>query len=132
MRKIDLIVIHCSDSDRIAHDNVETIRQWHVFERGFSDIGYHYIITKNGQVCAGRDVHIQGAHVSGHNANSIGICLTGRHNFTDQQFAACRTLVRELMEDYKLRPIDVLPHNHLNKGKSCPNFNIYEEIMSQL
>jgi N-acetylmuramoyl-L-alanine amidase len=132
MRKIDKIIIHCSASDRVTHDNVETIRNWHVFDRGFSDIGYHYIITKNGQVNAGRDIHVQGAHCKGQNSKSIGICLTGEKYFSEQQFSSLRIVIRELLDEFGLDPIDVYPHNHFNKGKSCPNFNIYEKVLSQL
>ena len=100
-RLINLIVLHCSDSDHPHHDNVETIRKWHT-ERGFTgpdgvegtedDIGYHFVITKDGTVHAGRPVEAVGAHVHGHNANSIGICLTGktRSQFTPAQFRSLR------------------------------------------
>ena len=57
--------------------DAETIRDWHVNGNGWSDIGYHYVIKRNGLVEAGRPVSISGAHAKGHNADSIGICLVG-------------------------------------------------------
>lgn len=132
MRTIKKIIIHCSASDKVIHDNIETIRSWHIFERGFSDIGYHYLITKNGSVKLGRDIHIQGAHCSHENHDSIGICLTGLNYFSENQFSSLRIIVRELMQEFGLAPIDIYPHNHFNKGKTCPNFDIYEKVLSQL
>lgn len=129
MRRIDLIVIHCSASDRVTHDNVETIRNWHIFDRGFSDIGYHYVITKDGKCHVGRDVHVMGAHAKGQNRHSIGICLTGLREFTQEQFKTAKEVIKELCKEHGLRPIDVVPHCSLNKEKTCPNFNIYEEIL---
>ena len=64
-RNINLIVWHCSDSDSQLHDNIETIKSWHT-QRGFTgpdgikgtedDIGYHFVITKDGKIHKGRDI----------------------------------------------------------------------------
>lgn len=131
MRKIDLIVLHCSASDNSKHDNLKVIRDWHVFDRGFSDVGYHFIITKDGKVHTGRPIERAGAHCKGYNRNSIGICLTGLNKFSQAQFDACRELVNELILEFGLTVIDVLPHNQFNKNKTCPNFNIWEKVLSQ-
>ena len=82
MRDINSIIVHCSDSNIKSHDNIETIRKWHVDERGWSDIGYHYVITQDGVVHEGRPLSRRGAHARGHNVGSIGICLTGKSLFT--------------------------------------------------
>lgn len=128
MRKIDLIVVHCSDSDIPSHDNIETIRKWHVNERGWSDIGYHYFITKDGTVHTGRPLNIAGAHVRGYNSRSIGICLSGRNGFTDEQFKSLERLCRELVSKFNLTKLDILAHHDLDKGKTCPNFKVGELV----
>lgn len=128
MRKIDKIVVHCSDSDHDYHDNVESIRKWHVDERGWSDIGYHYIITKDGCVHKGRDAQITGAHCSVVNKGSLGICLTGKKKFSKEQKESLKMLVRELNFIHDLQNEHVFPHNFFDTGKTCPNFDIYEVI----
>lgn len=126
MRKIDSIVIHCSDSDVPSHDNIETVRKWHVEERGWSDVGYHYFIRKNGDVHTGRPEHIAGAHVAGHNSRSIGVCLSGRHRFDGVQFESLRQLVKLLQEKYNIPDENIYGHRDLFNGKTCPNFDVKE------
>ena len=75
-RSISEIIVHCSATPEGKDYPIDTIRQWHK-ERGFSDIGYHYVVHLDGRVEDGRDVNIAGAHCSGHNSRSIGICYIG-------------------------------------------------------
>lgn len=128
IRDINTIVIHCSDSDVDSHDNVETIRGWHK-QRGFRDIGYHYVITKDGIIHEGRSVLVAGAHVSGRNKYSIGVCLTGRDQFTDLQFGALYMLLVALIRRFDSVE-DILPHRDFNNDKTCPNFDV-EEVISR-
>lgn len=130
MRKITKIIVHCSDSDNPKHDNVETIRQWHS-ERGFTgpdgvrgthdDIGYHIYIDKFGMLRAGRPLGKAGAHTVGHNADSIGVCLGGREEFSPAQFTALEQAVKFLRGWFGHIP--VYPHRKFSKGKTCPNFD---------
>jgi len=130
MRVIDLIVVHCSDSDIPAHDNIETVREWHVKERGWRDIGYHYFISKDGILHPGRAEETAGAHVSGHNSRSIGICLSGRTGFTREQFESLEKLLKDICNRYALEKKDILAHNDLDPMKSCPNFDLHKLIAS--
>ena len=125
IRKIKAIVLHASDSDIEAHDNIEVIRQWHI-ARGFADVGYHLFVTRKGLVMSGRPEHQVGAHVEGHNAYTLGICFSGRtfKNFDSPQFEAGRRLVEKLLKKYHLTWNDVKLHREFNKGKSCPNFTL--------
>ncbi len=128
-REVNLVVIHCSDSDNPAHDNIETIKKWHVEERGFSDVGYHYFINQSGDVFPGRSEDTVGAHVAGFNSGSIGICLSGRQSFTGAQFRALKELVADICAGYGLDPkTQVKGHRDLNPGKTCPNFEIQEKL----
>lgn len=138
-RKINLIVLHCSDSDNPKHDNVKTIREWHT-QRGFigpdgvegteDDIGYHFVITKDGKVHEGRPVSAVGAHCKNHNAHSIGICLTGKTygQFTKAQFKSLRGLLLNLFKHHQLDWKHVRLHNQLDSGKTCPNFKIADAV----
>lgn len=124
MRKINKIIVHCSDSDYSHHDDISVIRDWHVNERGWSDVGYHFFIKKDGTVQKGRDLATVGAHVEGHNSDSIGICLGGRHNFTTKQFYALKVLLYDLTHQFFLTTNDVYGHRDFDKNKTCPNFDV--------
>jgi N-acetyl-anhydromuramyl-L-alanine amidase AmpD len=130
MRKITLVVVHCSDSDIKSHDNIETIRGWHVNERGWTDIGYHYFINQAGALFPGRKESTVGAHVAGHNAGSIGICLSGRKSFTDAQMVTLEKLLKDICKRHGLQKTDILGHSDLQPGKTCPNFDLHKLISS--
>lgn len=139
MREIKLIIIHCSDSDVPDHDKIETIRRWHTLRNfigpdGVSgthdDVGYHYFIRKSGEVEKGRREEDVGAHVKGNNANSIGICLSGKEKFTKMQFDALEVLLIDLLGRYDLDQTAILAHYELDPNKTCPNFNLSEWLNS--
>ena len=76
MRNINKIIVHCSASPEGKNFSVSEIRRWHL-QRGFADIGYHFVIYLDGSVHVGRPLHKSGAHCKGQNKNSIGICYVG-------------------------------------------------------
>ena len=76
MRDINRIILHCSATPEGANFTAADIRSWHL-ARGWSDIGYHYVIGIDGTVESGRCISKQGAHTKGHNKDSIGICYIG-------------------------------------------------------
>jgi N-acetyl-anhydromuramyl-L-alanine amidase AmpD len=75
-RSITHLVVHCTATREGQDLTVEQIRKDHRAQ-GWSDIGYHYIIYRDGTVNLGRDVNIAGAHVANHNATTIGIAYVG-------------------------------------------------------
>jgi len=123
------IVLHCSDS--VNGDNsvsVDVIRSWHL-KRGFTDIGYHWVVYADGTIHEGRpmfkDGEFQmGAHVQGHNKSSIGICMVGRDKFSINQFLALRSKIDELRKEFPaITEKDIVGHYQLDlHGKTCPNF----------
>lgn len=126
---INKIVIHCADTFADMDIGAKEIDQWHR-QRGWSQIGYHYVIRRSGEIEKGRPENKPGAHVAGHNTGSIGICLVGGKargrenpcNFTRQQWAALENLVRILTLEYP--GAQVVGHTDLDAGKTCPNFNV--------
>ena len=99
---------------------VKEVRKWHI-ERGFVNIGYHYLIRKNGDLETGRDERIVGAHCRGWNDKSIGIALEGHGDFeewTDEQTDTFRLLACFLKMKHRIK--DVLGHSEINKNKTCP------------
>lgn len=130
MRLINKIVIHCADTPKGVYFNVDDIRKWHVEERGWSDVGYHYIILLDGTIEKGREDITTGAHVAGHNSSSIGICYIGGGNGEDTRTTAQKASLVHLIS--VLRRIhteaEVLGHRDF-KGvtKACPCFDAKNE-----
>jgi N-acetylmuramoyl-L-alanine amidase len=127
MREINEIVIHCSDTPPEMDIGAGEIKKWHVEERKWDDIGYHFVIRHNGTTEGGRPIEEAGAHARGHNKYSIGICLVGGKggaNFTFRQYVALNELVKFLAEAYKIPPAKIVGHCDLTAKKSCPNFDV--------
>ncbi len=118
MRRIDVHIIHCSDS---AHGDVSEIRAWHK-ARGWRDVGYHFVIRRDGEIELGRQLQEVGTHCRGHNTHSIGTCLVGKESFTPAQFAALKRLHGSLQAQFP--QLRVVPHNAFSAQKTCPNFDI--------
>lgn len=121
-RAIDRVFVHCSASDHTHHDNVETMRAWHL-QRGWSDVGYHYFIRKNGLLELGRPLERTPAAQGGHNRATIAICLHGldEGRFTKEQFETLRLLCMQIDEAYDGR-VTFHGHNEV-AAKACPVFD---------
>lgn len=133
MRRITEIIIHCSATPEGKDFTVDDIRRWHL-ARKFADIGYHYVIYRDGSVHKGRAENIAGAHCLGHNAHSIGICYIGgvakdgktpKDTRTPQQTQALRQLVQQLQFVYPHATVH--GHNEYS-NKACPSFNVQTEL----
>lgn len=130
VRTIKEIVIHCSATPEGRNVTVDDIDRWHR-QRGFDCIGYHYVIYRDGTIVNGRDENRPGAHCSGHNANSIGICYIGgcdnamhpKDTRTPQQKAALKELIAGLRTRFP--EASVTGHNQLTctRTKKSPAFN---------
>ena len=137
-RQITDIIIHCSATPEGKDYTVQDIRRWHK-QQGWSDIGYHYVVYRNGHIEPGRDVDIAGAHCEGHNAMSIGVCYIGgvardgktaKDTRTLTQKAALLSLLADLRQIYPHARI-VGHRDYDTKGKACPSFdakNEYKDI----
>lgn len=142
MRKIDLIVVHCSatreDRDFTEHDLDLCHRR-----RGFNGVGYHFYIRKNGDIKTTRPVAKVGAHAKGHNGSSIGVCYEGgldahgrpKNTLTSWQCHSLRVLVAVLLRDYPNSRVcghrDLSPDRNGNGEiepeewvKACPCFDV--------
>jgi len=143
MRNFDTIILHCSATypDWMKGQGVKAKRdeidQWHK-DRGWSGIGYHYVIDRDGSVITGRHLNKTGAHVKGHNTGSVGVCLIGGRwpdgrwalatdKFADHFTAAQDKAVRELIADIQSRyPAvkHITGHNDYTNTKGCPGFKV--------
>jgi N-acetylmuramoyl-L-alanine amidase len=138
MRALNEIIVHCSATrpdwmrDAKTSAKVAEIRRWHVADRGWKDIGYHYLIDRDGTVAYGRPLAQIGAHVAGRNTGTIGVCLIGGHgssekdkfrdNFTQAQERSLQKVIADLMSTHPTIT-RVSGHNQW-AAKACPGFNV--------
>lgn len=128
-RKIERIIVHGADTPEDMDVGVNAIRQWHTDPKpkgnGWDDIGYHFVIRRDGTREVGRDFDTPGAHCRGYNKTSVGICLAGgkpRFNYTRSQLTALEQLIYELLDQHpKAR---VHGHHTFDPTKTCPLFDV--------
>ena len=152
MKEIDSIVIHCSATKAGLDIGKKEITQMHL-QRGFSTIGYNFVVRLDGTVEVGRSLQIDGAHCNNkgfsgvsYNKHSIGICYVGGLDENDKpadtrtpaQKKALEKLIRKLCSEYRI--VEVLGHRDTspdldNDGivepdewtKMCPCFDVRSE-----
>jgi len=127
-RRVEKVFIHCSASDMALRDNtlVNEITHWHL-DRGFNDIGYHFVIDKLGTLLTGRSLEKIPAAQKGHNTGSIAICVHGYASFTVTSRHRLRAFCAEINEAYFGR---ITFHGHCEVSpKACPIFN-YRKLLS--
>ena len=143
-RRIDEIIVHCTATPEGQAKTVAQIRAEHMAPvskggRGWSDIGYHYVVTLDGTVHEGRDVDVSGAHATNHNSHSIGVVYVGgvenkpgvpyaqlkaKDTRTPQQKAALLALLKDLRRLYPTAKI--IGHRNV-ASKACPSFDAKNE-----
>ena len=142
MRSIDEIIIHCSatpaDMDigaaeiKHLHTSPQTYPiKWGRYKthgRGWSDIGYHLVIRRNGEVENGRPLEKRGAHARGHNSHSIGIVVVGEdNNFEEVQWNTLKYVVGQYLESYP--DARIKGHYQVDTKKPyCPGFDVPEWV----
>jgi N-acetyl-anhydromuramyl-L-alanine amidase AmpD len=131
-KDVKCIVIHCADTYDSMDIGAKEIDTWHK-RNGWAGIGYHFVIRRSGLVESGRPLDLsltpgwqikEGAHVSGHNYESVGVCVVGgkpEANYTAAQWASLRTTVDFLKLCFP--KAEVLGHRDLDSGKACPCFD---------
>lgn len=165
---INKIVIHCAATQNgkplctKTQTAAERVDEWHakrgfkrtekalVFNPHLKHIGYHFIIDTDGTVETGRQVSETGAHVKGHNLDSVGICLVGGitidgknfGRYTERQWQALHRVLRELESQYPSARIcghrdlspDLNGDGNITKNewlKDCPCFDVWEWLDSE-
>lgn len=143
MTRIDYLVVHCSATPAALDIGAAEIRKWHR-ERGWRDIGYHYVIRRDGTVETGRPETTPGAHEPKVNRSSVAVCLVGgsppsgtpaarkglgENNFTPAQFEALAALLGVLRKKYP--KAEILGHRDIpGVRKACPSFDVKSWLAS--
>lgn len=142
LRDVNELILHITAT--AEGTTVADIEKMHL-DKGYSYIGYHWLIDEEGEAHEGRDESIIGAHVAGYNVGTIGLAYIARGDdhvsnakfgeyMTDKQKAGLIKKAKELMAKYNLKVSDVSGHNNYNKGKACPCFQVKKatELLEQL
>lgn len=125
LNKVNFLAVHAADSKIDMDVTVQTLRRWHVEEKGWEDIGYHYFIKFDGSLHKCRDRKYQGAHCVSINHNSLAICLeggfNGENNFTQPQLDRLYSLIIGLKTEFPNAAL--IGHGHID-NKACPCFDV--------
>jgi|TARA_E500000331_G_scaffold310515_1_gene317321 N-acetylmuramoyl-L-alanine amidase len=138
-KKTEMIVVHCAATKPSMDIGYKEIRKWHVEDNGWDDVGYHYIIKRDGTVEVARAEAFQGAHAPAVNSKSIAICLVGgmaedggaENNFTLEQFLSLKDLIKKIkMTNPNI--VEVVGHCDVQDNKpNCPGFNLKEWLIKE-
>ena len=133
-RDVEFIIIHCADTPDGRETHADDIRRWHTGPkprgRGWRTPGYHDVVCIDGSVeelvPLDDDQYIESNEVSngvrGYNSKTCHICMPGTTRFTPAQWDSLKKLVQKRMKQYPLAT--VLGHRDLDRGKTCPGFNV--------
>jgi len=136
-REIKELIWHCAATPEGRDFTVNDIRSWHR-QRGWNDIGYHFVVYRDGSIHEGRPIEQIGAHVSGRNSGTIGACYIGgvardgktaKDTRTPEQRAAMLWLTQGLAKLYKLERIS--GHREFS-SKSCPSFDVRTDELGNI
>lgn len=132
--KTTTIFIHAADTPPTMDIGWREIHQWHTRDNGWTSIGYHVVIRRDGTIEAGRPLDAVGAQVASRNSDSVGICLIGGKgkfsgmdpyaHYTKDQIVSLVAVVKELQKTYP--GAEVLGHRNADPGKQCPSFDAKE------
>ena len=128
----DKIVIHGAWTKPSMDVDAEWIYNIHVNENGWDDIGYHYIIKRDGTTEPGRPEGMAGAHCPATNGSSVGVCLIGgmsedgedENNYTEEQWSSLHNLVVKLQAKYNIHTDAISGHYEKDSRKTCPSFDM--------
>lgn len=127
----DYIIIHCAATRASQNIDIKDVDRWHR-AKGWRMVGYHFFIKRDGTLQEGRRLMDGGAHASGYNDKSIGICMAGgvasddktpECNFTPEQWKTLRELVFKLKDQFP--SAKVIGHSDV-APKACPCFDVTE------
>lgn len=122
------IILHHTDS---LTASIQDIDEWHK-SNGWENVGYQFLVRKNGKIYEGRPFDIQGAHtLNGYNNNSIGICFEGSfetEHMDEPQRSAGVELIRYIQMRYNYT-LKIYRHLDVQSNTQCPGINFPNSII---
>ncbi len=105
------------------------VQRLHRDDRGWADVGYHFMVDMDGAIYEGRNLGVRGIHTQGHNSGSAGVCLLGDFRFrspSQAQWDALIALSCWLVDELDLTHLAA--HSQFNKGTVCPGATVLEQL----
>lgn len=136
-RSIHELVWHCTATPEGKDFTVGDIRAWHK-TRGWSDIGYHFVVYRDGRIMTGRPIGQIGAHVEGRNTGTVGCTYVGgltadgsraKDTRTPAQVASMLWLTKQLSAKF---PIQKISGHNQYANKACPSFDVRRDPLGQV
>lgn len=137
MNGISKITIHHEGSStrrftgyRETANHLKNLQASHVNNNDWGDIGYHFIIDRDGRLWEGRSISKQGAHVSQNNEHNLGVMVLGnfdRQDPTQKQIDALFQTARALKRHYRVRTADVKSHKEI-RPTACPGAKLQRHM----
>jgi N-acetylmuramoyl-L-alanine amidase len=141
MRTINQVILHCTATTLERELSVQEIRGWHVIDRGWADIGYHFLIHQDGTIEKGRPIHKMGAHTFGNNFGSVGVAYCGgvieKKTKTTKKYVPKDTMTKEQESSFRelfkilsviFGELKLRGHNDYSEKKACPSFKVNEKF----
>lgn len=129
------VAIHHSAIPLDTDETMQSVQDLHMDSNHWADVGYHYVVDKNGIVYEGRDIHVRGASVAGYNTGTIGVCVMGNFELDlplEIQLAVLQQVVNWLTKTYTLTHL--AGHGEFNPESVCPGKNMmpYLDTLAQV
>ena len=124
-----LVIHHSAIYENDGLSTLREIQRLHREDRGWADIGYHFLVDKDGAIYQGRELQVRGVHTAGYNTGSAGICLLGDYRFLAPpaaQMAATAALIAWLAE--RLQPTHLAWHQQFNRATACPGAQLITKL----
>lgn len=137
MRWTEIIVHHSASDDHPGLD-LDDIRRWHMEGRGWSDIGYHFVVEQIGDTWValmGRPLYRGGAHCVGHNSKAIGICFVGNYSLglpSNRALEAGARLIAGLCSSLDIPTGHVFPHRAFSATECPGNMFPFTELIDKV
>jgi hypothetical protein len=123
------VAIHHTAALLFSNETMRDVQKLHMEVNGWADVGYHYAIDRGGIVYEGRDVHVRGSSVAGHNTGVLGVVLMGDFEFDqplEVQLASLQAVANWLASEYPLTHL--AGHGEFNPETSCPGKNLKAKL----
>lgn len=136
-RAINELIWHCTATPEGRDYTVDDVRAWHK-QRGWSDIGYHYLVYRDGTIVTGRPIGQIGSHVAGHNTGTVGCAYVGglsadgktaKDTRTPAQRRSMLWLTKELVKKHGIKKVS--GHNQY-AAKACPSFDVQADELGRV
>jgi N-acetylmuramoyl-L-alanine amidase len=123
LKEIKRIILHCTATPDQRDVDISDVARWHKQDNKWDDIGYHFLIKRNGVVQEGRSIKYQGAHTFRENHDSIGIAWVGTKEPSRYQMSSLLNMYSFCKAKWGIGPLQWRGHNEFSK-KECPGFSM--------